>query len=193
MHTHLITLSVVTISILLSTNICAVELLVAGDQFPELQAQDQHGNGYQFEKGTKTLLIAFDMAAAKAANKYLSKQTTNYLSDNGIIFISNIHGMPGIGRFFALPKMRKYPYRIILADSEHLLDPFPRQQNQLTVIRLDNSAVIVSITFWTPAQGELAAMLASSLSPLFPPELRRTGKGTAPLVVTFRDEQTAHQ
>ena len=41
-------------------------------------------------------------------------------------FIANVYGMPAIGRFFAMPKMKKYPHRIMLADAEGLLDEFPQ-------------------------------------------------------------------
>lgn len=150
MYGHLTSLSLFMMSILLSASVSATELLSAGDQFPGLQAQDQHGNAYQFEAGTRTLLVAFDMAAGKSASKYLAKQDPDFLNDNGIIYVANIYGMPGIGRFFALPKMRKYPYRIVLADGEHLLDPFPRKQDHVTVVHLDQSAEIQSIDFWNP-------------------------------------------
>jgi len=58
--------------------------------------------------------------------------------------------MPGIGRFFVLPKMRKYPHRIILVDEPHLLDPFRRKENHVTVVRIGESGVVQSIAYWNP-------------------------------------------
>jgi len=67
--------------------------------------------------------------------------------------------MPTIGRYFALPRMRKYPHRIVLADTEHLLDPFPRKKDRVTVIRLNDEALVRSISFWNPEEDGLQRYL----------------------------------
>ena len=138
------------ITALLSIGAYGVELLQVGAPFPGLNAKDQHDKEYQFKPGTRAVLIAFDMATGKKANKYLANQGAEFLPSHKAVYVANINGMPGIGRFFALPKMRKYPHRIILADSEHLLDPFPQKQGHVTVVRLDDSAKVQAITFWNP-------------------------------------------
>jgi hypothetical protein len=141
--------------ILWSTSTFGAEFLQAGDAFPKFEAMDQHQQTYQFKPGTKAVLIAFDMTTGKKANKVLAKQGAEFLQDNAAIYVSNIYGMPGIGRFFALPKMKKYPHRIILADEETLLDPFPRQENHVTVVRIDESGVVQSIAYWNPGDNSL--------------------------------------
>jgi hypothetical protein len=123
-----------------------------GDAFPPFQAEDQHGQVYTFEPGIRVVLIAFEMAAAKAGNHYLAAQPARFLDDHQAVWITNIYGMPGIGRHFALPKMRKYPQRIILADGKDLLTPFPRQDERVTVLELDDSGVIRSVGYWNPEQ-----------------------------------------
>jgi hypothetical protein len=57
--------------------------------------------------------------------------------------------MPGIGRMFAMPKMKKYAHRIILGDDEALIAKFPEQKGKVTVLKLDDGKVN-SITYWTP-------------------------------------------
>jgi len=143
-------LSLLLALILLSMGAYGAELLQAGNTFPKFDAKDQHEKTYQFRPGTKAVLIAFDMATSKKANKILAKQGAEFLEDNAAVYVTNIYGMPGIGRFFALPKMRKYPHRIILADDEHLLSPFPRKENHVTVVRLDQGGVVQSIAYWNP-------------------------------------------
>ena len=70
------------------------------------------------------------------------------------VFLSNIYGMPGIGRVFALPKMRKYPHRIMLADEEGLLDNYPAEKSMVTIFKLDAGKKISEIAFWDPRKGE---------------------------------------
>lgn len=72
------------------------------------------------------------MDTGQAANGFLEEQGAGCLAKNQTLLIANIHGMPGIARTFALPKMRKYPHRVILADAEHFLDRYPNKDNHLT-------------------------------------------------------------
>ena len=135
----------------------SAELLKPGDRFPGFAAEDQHGAAYRFQPGTRAVLIAFDMGSARAANKVLAALGSGYLDDRQAVYVANIHGMPGIGRRFALPKMRKYPHRIVLADDETLLSPFPQQDGRITVVRLDDAGVVVRIDFWDPKNEGLEA------------------------------------
>ena len=137
---------------------CA-DILTPGDKFPALESRDQHDVDYRFEPGTATVLIAFDMATAKLANKVLADQGEGFLDEHKTVYISNIYGMAGIGRFFAIPKLQKYPHRIILADTESLLSPFPQKEDHVTVIRLNDSAVIQAILFWKPKNDSLPDLL----------------------------------
>ncbi|MEZ5552358.1 MAG: hypothetical protein R3E82_15850 [Pseudomonadales bacterium] len=137
----------------------AESLLGPGDHFPEFEASDQHGETYRFGTDTRTVLIAFDMSSSKAANGILADRGAAYLDDHRAVFISNIYGMPGIGRVFAIPKMRKYPHRIVLADDMALLQPFPQRAGHITVMRLTDGGVIESVRFWDPAADMLEKYL----------------------------------
>ena len=134
----------------------AAEILGPGDPFPAFEASDQHGEAYTFEPGTRAVLIAFEMSAAKAANHVFAAEPEDYLDDHDAVYIANIYGMPGIGRHFALPKMRKYPHRIILADGKDLLTPFPHEDKRVTVLELDGAGVIRSVGYWNPGEEPLS-------------------------------------
>jgi len=105
-------------------------------------------------EGVGHVAVAFTMGVGKSANKALAEQGADYLPDSDAVFIANIYGMPAIGRFFAMPKMRKYPHRIMLADAEGLLDDFPQEEDRVTVFDLDASGRILSIRYWDPESGE---------------------------------------
>ena len=60
------------------------------------------------------------------------------------------YGMPGIGRVFAMPKIKKYPHRILLGDDEHLLDRYPEQKGKLTVFDFNPDGTITAIRFLDP-------------------------------------------
>ena len=98
------------------------DLYKVGDRFAPFSTKDQHDKPYAYEGGARLVLVAFEMGAGKAANAFLEKQPAGFLDQHRAIYISNIHGMPGVARMFALPKMKKYPHRILLADAEGFLN-----------------------------------------------------------------------
>jgi hypothetical protein len=98
--------------------------------------------------------VAYTMSVGKSANQALAERGADYLVEQNSVFIANIYGMPAVGRFFAMPKMKKYPHRIMLADSEGLLDDFPQKEDLVTVFDLNASGKIEAIRFWDPKSGE---------------------------------------
>lgn len=131
-----------------------------GDRFAAFSTKDQHDRPFTYEGGTRLVLVAFDMGTGKAANAFLERQPADFLARHRAVFLSNIHGMPGIARAFALPKMRKYPHRILLADGADFLARYPRRQDQLTVLDLDPEGRITGIRFVEPRNG-LPAVFAA--------------------------------
>lgn len=140
------------------TAVDAKELAV-GDTVPSFSAKDQFGMDFTFVPGPKFLLLGFDMGACKAANAKLAKLGNGGLDKLGIVYVMDIHTMPAIGRFFAMPKMRKYPFRVVLGDSTDLLKPFPRQSEKISVLELSPKGTIRAIHYWNPDSEVLAESL----------------------------------
>ena len=148
-----------TVMMLAATTVWAAEHLRVGDSLPAITGKDQHGETFELSAAVTSVVISFDMATARAANTYLADQGAGFLDRHRAAYIANVHGMPGVGRFFALRKMRRYPHRIVLSEAEHTLDPFPRQEGHLTVMKLGNDGRVVSVDFWDPQQPDLAKLL----------------------------------
>lgn len=132
-----------------------------GDVFASFTTKDQHDQPYTYASGVRLVIVAFEMGAGKAANAYFEKQPATFLDSHKAIFISNIHGMPGIGRMFALPKMKKYPHRILLADAPDFLVRYPVQEDLLTVFTLDERGAITAIRHVNPKK-EMASIFAAA-------------------------------
>ena len=146
----------VAIYAFLSVGFLRADMLKPGAAFPELtDMQDQHGVAYPITDEVKHVAVAFTMSVGKSANKYFAEKGADFLPDNNSVFIANIYGMPAIGRFFAMPKMQKYPHRIMLADADGLLDDFPQKDDCVTVFDLDKAGKIKAIRYWDPKSGEL--------------------------------------
>jgi hypothetical protein len=159
-HADLMTYTFRLLLCLLSLGVAAAgEPLKVGDTLPAFSAKDQHAKEFRLNAETRFLLVSFDMSTGKKANSFFAEKPADYLAGVKAVYLSNIYGMPAVGRMFALPKMRKYPHRIILADSEDLLRDYPAQKDRITVIELAPELKIKAISFWDPTT-DLSAALA---------------------------------
>jgi hypothetical protein len=152
-RTAILTLSLLSAAV-------AAEPYKPGDLLEPFATRDQHDQPYRLTPGVRTVIVSFAMGSGKDANSYLEKQPAGFLADHQAVFVANIHGMPGVGRMFALPKMKKYPHRILLADAEHFLDRYPNQKDRLTVFTLDPAGKIEAIRFVNPEK-EMASIFAT--------------------------------
>ena len=143
----------------LAASAFAAEPYKVGDTFAAFTTKDQHDKEFTYAGGARLVLVAFEMGPGKAANAFFDKQPASFLDEHHAVFIANIYGMPGIGRAFALPKMRKYPHRILLADAEGFLARYPSQEDQLTVLSLDDKGVVTAVRFVNPKK-DLASLFA---------------------------------
>lgn len=121
-----------------------------GDSPPDLDGQDQHEVAYAIPGDTHYIAISFTMGVGKDANRFFEKHGAAYLPDHQAVFVANIYGMPAVARVFAMPKMRKYPHRILLADEKGLLDDIPQKDGLVTVMELTDDGRIAEIYFWDP-------------------------------------------
>jgi len=135
------------------------EQLKVGDIVPAISAKDQHGTEFIFTNTVRVLLVATEMAPAKAANLKLSEHGAGFLEKHQAAYLMDIHTMPGVARFFALPKMRKYPHRIVLIEAEETLKAFPAKPNCVTVLTLSPAKRIEKIDYWSPAQESVSNYL----------------------------------
>ena len=124
--------------------------LAVGAAVPAVSAKDQHGTEFNLTTNVQFLLVATEMECAKAANRKLAEQGAGYLEKHHAAYLMDIHTMPAVGRFFALPKMKKYPHRIVLVDSADTLAAYPVQPGRVTVLSLSTAGRIQKISFWNP-------------------------------------------
>lgn len=138
------------LALVLAPAIAAAAPYQAGDKPAAFRANDQHGKTFEFQpSSTRFLVVTHDMETGKAANAALAKLGGDFLTTRKAVYLANIHGMPGIGRTFALPKMRKYPHRIILGDDAALIARFPEQKGKATVLALA-SGKVTKVSYWDP-------------------------------------------
>lgn len=130
-----------------------VETYKVGAVLEAFEVKDAKEGTFQYEPGKLAfLIVSYEMPTGKAVNTYLAGKPADYLETHRAAFLADIHGMPGVGRFFALPKMKRYPHRILLGDSGTLLLRHPVKEGRVTVFSFDAKGAITAIRHLDPAK-----------------------------------------
>ena len=73
--------------------------------------------------------------------EFLLKKEAGFLTKNKTVYIGDISGMPSlISKFFAIPKMKKYPFSILFLDDKNR-DVFSKKEDFISVYTLENGKV----------------------------------------------------
>ena len=138
--------NIIMISLLLTATLFA-EIKV-GENFPSLTLVDQFDKKMEVNKNAK-VLFSFEKDVSSKIKVFLDANEKDYLSKNNIIYISDISSMPSlITSWFAIPKMKKFPFQIALIYNEDEAEGISREEGKVTVVTLKEN-VIESIAFVT--------------------------------------------
>ena len=125
-----------------------------GDSLPTFSIKDQFEKAHTLKNDTQTIIVASGKGTSEIIRDYLLKQEGDFLTKNNAAYIADISGMPSlIAKFFALPKMKKYPFSVLLVDEEQT-KKFSKQDDKITIYKVSEGKVI-SINYITN-EAELA-------------------------------------
>jgi len=98
----------------------------------------------QFEKTvsiapqTKQIIIAYTKSQGDVIKAFL-EANPNYLSENNALYLMDATAVPSmVMSMFMMPKFKKYTYSIGLLDNEKDVAYFPKKEDRITVISLEN-------------------------------------------------------
>jgi len=94
------------------------------------------------KKGSTTLLLSFEKGISSSIKTYIDTKEKDYLVKNNIIYISDISSMPSfITSMFAIPKMKKFSFKIALINNEKEASLFDKKDGKVTIITLKNNVI----------------------------------------------------
>jgi len=83
------------------------------------------------------------MAAGDVVKAALGDTEQRVLDERGLVYVADISGMPAvISRMFAIPKMRKRPYRVLLDRDGAVVRDLPRVEGRPTLVALDRLRIV---------------------------------------------------
>jgi len=123
----------------------------AGDDLPNITLNDQFEKPLKVESSDTMVIMAFEKDVSIEISKFLKAQSKGFMSQQHMKYISDISTMPSfITSMFALPKMKKYPFSVMLIHDD-FGKQFDRQEGKMTVYHLKNKK-ITALEFVDPKQ-----------------------------------------
>jgi hypothetical protein len=131
--------------------------LAPGSALAPLTLDDQHDVPLTIGPQTRIVLFTRDMDAGDLVKEALAEHAT-LLDGAQAVYVSDISGMPSlIARLFAVPAMRKRPYRMLLDRDGTATAEIPSAKGKVTVLRLADLRV-ESIEYLDSAAAVRAAL-----------------------------------
>lgn len=112
-----------------------------GDSTPTFDIKDQFEKAHKISPESKTILVAGDKSTSEILRDYLLTKEKGFLEANKSNYVADISGMPSlIAKWFALPKMKEYPFSILLVDEEQTKS-FTKKEDNITVYTVTNGKI----------------------------------------------------
>ncbi|WP_115718912.1 hypothetical protein [Gallaecimonas mangrovi] len=97
---------------------------------------DQFDRKTQVPGDAKAIYFAADMDANDLIKEAFGKDKADTMAKAGVLYVADISKMPGlVYKLFAKPKMKKYPFRIVVDQEGDVTKDWPREEGAVTVIK----------------------------------------------------------
>ncbi|QDK45065.1 hypothetical protein DOM22_07785 [Bdellovibrio sp. ZAP7] len=115
--------------------------ITVGDSLSSFKIQNQFEEPAELSSETRWILFSSDMNAAKMLTEYLNENASK-LDLRKTLIISDISKMPGlVAKMFAIPKMKKYNFKLALDRTGETTKDWPRKEGYLVIIKLSELKV----------------------------------------------------
>lgn len=109
-----------------------------GDTLRVMNFKDQFEKNIAINAGTQQLIVVFSKIEGEKVKAFL-EANPDYLNQKKALYLMDVSPVPGmVMSMFMLPKFKKYPYPIALIDDEKTMAYFPKKENHITLITLEN-------------------------------------------------------
>lgn len=126
-----------------------IKPVAVGDTFKPYTLEDPHGTLHTMRADTKLVIMSFEMELSKGIHAWLETKDADFLEKNKAEYVADITEMPDIITFlFARPKMRKYPFQILLADDDNFAPQFPKEEGRFVAFELSPEKVVTNISYF---------------------------------------------
>ena len=112
---------------------------------------DQFGVEHNIQIRPKILICSFGKSTGKLISSYFDAKDKEYLNKYDIELMADVSSVPSfLRKTIIVPKMKKYSFEILLSADKKFSNEFPRKEDNLTVIKMENG-VVREISFCSDA------------------------------------------
>lgn len=129
-------------ALLMSVSAAFAAPVSAEQPLPTLTLQDQHGQPWNVKADTRLVVFAAGRKPSNVVMEVLGSQAKGFLESRQAVYLADMSRMPGfVTRTFALPALRGQSFAVgVNLDDKQLAD-WPRQEDAITLIRLEGGRV----------------------------------------------------
>jgi hypothetical protein len=132
------------------------------DRLQPFELPDPHGKTGRVDERLRLVLFTADMDAGRLVQRALEDPALQDLEAHRAAYVADVSRMPAVvTRLFALPSMRRRPYRTLLDTGPGPTTRIPREDGKVTLLALDELTVR-SVEFTATADAVAAAIRASA-------------------------------
>lgn len=125
---------------------------------PGIELPDQHGEARTIDDSVRAIVFSRDMKAGNVVKAAVEKAGPDLFDRNAAVYVVDVQGMPSLIRaLFAMPAMRRRPYRLLVDEDGVKTADFPGGATTPTVLVLDKLRV-TAVRFPTSADELIAAI-----------------------------------
>ena len=137
---------------LLIPGFASAELVQKGQPFPAYTLPNPHGVTNTLKSSTRAVIISSEKDVSGMVRDWLLTKKTDFLEQHRAEYVADITPMPAIiTTLFAMPKMKKYPFPMLLADDPQFARNYPNQKGHIALFLLDDQHVVQDIHFLSNA------------------------------------------
>ncbi len=113
--------------------------LSVGDRIEPFSLEDQFGESRGVDDSVRLLLFSRDMKGGSLLKDAIEPEHAERIRRGEWAYVADISGMPGlIARIFAIPRMRRRPYPMLLDRTGSVTASLPDRDEEATLIHLDH-------------------------------------------------------
>jgi nitrous oxide reductase accessory protein NosL len=135
------------------------EMAQIGKPFPSYTLEDQFGQTNTLSSDTRFVIVASEKDVSGKVNDWLKPKAPDFLAAHKAEYVSDIEPMPGIiTTLFAMPKMKKYPFKLLLATEKSFAATYPKEKGRIALFILGPDQMLTDIRF-VESPAEIEAVL----------------------------------
>jgi hypothetical protein len=125
-----------------TATLARAEPFAVGSTLPKVELPDQHGAARTLDDSVRAVVFSRDMKAGDVVKAAVEKAGPDLFDRNSAVYVVDVKGMPAIIRtLFAMPAMRRRPYKLLVDDEGVKTADFPGGATYPTVLVLDKLRV----------------------------------------------------